>query len=368
MRDAPIKASKPEGNGSVVQPMNEYFALEERIETLIGRGGISDREFNDTALAVHRFQRAQNEPFSRYCNHIGVSHEVDDWRAIPAVPQSAFKRFALRAFPAERTIKTFRTSGTTGEGYGEHHFCSMRLYDAAILGGWDPLALPPAPLLILTQSPEEAPYSSLAHMMGVLLRERGLPFSQFMIGPNGQLDLERLLTVMRRCFETDQPVGLLGTALAFLRLFEQLGERPVMARKGSFAMETGGYKGSGRDITKAALYTKFGEHLELVPDRIFNEYGMTELSSQCYARGLNAPHAAPPWIRALVIDPESGREVALDEMGVLRLYDLANLGSVLAIQTQDLAIRREHGFELLGRDPAALPRGCSRAADESMRR
>ena len=52
---------------------------------------------------------------------------------------------------------------------------------------------------------------------------------------------------------------------------------------------------------------------------------------------------------------------------MVRLFDLANLGSVLAIQTQDLAVAREDGtFELLGRDPAALPRGCSRAADEML--
>jgi hypothetical protein len=68
-----------------------------------------------------------------------------------------------------------------------------------------------------------------------------------------------------------------------------------------------------------------------------------------------------------VIDPETGREAAIGETGVLRLFDLANLGSVLAIETQDLADRRERGFELLGRDPGALPRGCSRAADERMR-
>jgi hypothetical protein len=49
---------------------------------------------------------------------------------------------------------------------------------------------------------------------------------------------------------------------------------------------------------------------------------------------------------------------------MLRLFDLANLGSVLAIQTQDLAVRRGMGFELLGRDPHAIPRGCSRSADE----
>ena len=368
MRDSPIKTSKRKERGSVVQPVDEYLALEGRIEALIGRGDIAEQEFNDTALAVHRFQCAWNEPFGNYCRHLGVPHEVSDWRAIPAVPQSAFKRFALRAFRVEQTVRTFRTSGTTGEGYGEHHFRSLRLYDTALLSGWDALNLPQAALLILAPNPEEAPHSSLTHMMSVLVGKRGSPTSQFILEPNGQLDIERFLAAMRCCFDAHQPVGILGTALAFLRLFEQLGGRPVTRRKGSFAMETGGYKGSGRDITKAALYAKFGEHFELKPNLVFNEYGMTELSSQCYAHGLDTPHSAPPWMRALVIDPESGREVDPGEIGVLRLYDLANLGSVLALQTQDLAIRRERGFELLGRDPAALPRGCSRAADESMRR
>jgi len=48
----------------------------------------------------------------------------------------------------------------------------------------------------------------------------------------------------------------------------------------------------------------------------------------------------------------------------LLIYDAANVGSVVGIRTQDLAIRRGGAFELLGRDPAVLPRGCSRAADE----
>ena len=103
---------------------------------------------------------------------------------------------------------------------------------------------------------------------------------------------------------------------------------------------------------------------------MFNEYGMTELSSQCYTRGLDRPHVAPPWLRALVIDPETSRTVAPGGTGVLRLFDLANLGSVVAVQTQDLAVAPDESgraFTLLGRDPAALPsRGCSRAADEAL--
>ena len=93
---------------------------------------------------------------------------------------------------------------------------------------------------------------------------------------------------------------------------------------------------------------------------------MTELSSQAYTHGLARVHHAPPWMRVLIIDPESGKEVAVGKSGIVRLFDLANVGSVIGIQTADMAIRRKEGFELLGRDPAAVPRGCSRRTDEML--
>jgi hypothetical protein len=43
--------------------------------------------------------------------------------------------------------------------------------------------------------------------------------------------------------------------------------------------------------------------------------------------------------------------------------DLANTGSVLALATADLAVRRGEGFEILGREPGAEARGCSIATD-----
>ena len=161
---------------------------------------------------------------------------------------------------------------------------------------------------------------------------------------------------------------LLGTALAFLHWFEAMDGGGMALPTGSLVFETGGYKGSGRSLTKLELYEMFQQRLGLEEANIINEYGMTELSSQCYTRGLGRPHSAPPWVRAIAIDPATGFEVADGETGVLRIYDLANLGSVFAIQTRDFAVRRGADFELLGRDPAALPRGCSRSADELLRR
>ena len=65
----------------------------------------------------------------------------------------------------------------------------------------------------------------------------------------------------------------------------------------------------------------------------------------------------------MVVDPVTLQDVADGETGILLIYDAANVGSVVGLQTQDLAIKRGESFELLGRDPSALPRGCSRAAD-----
>jgi hypothetical protein len=341
---------------------HQFEELEDRVSAAIAAG--DPAAFDALALDVFRYQRAFNFPYDQYCRLLGVADDLADWRQIPAVPLAAFKHAALRAFDAKAEVATFSTSGTTGEGRGEHHFCSLRLYEEAVLRGWDLLALPPLPQIILIPAPATAPYSSLSYMMGTLKTRAPGGEQHWCIDPGGSLDPGRLKSLIQGFAAAGSPVLILGTALAFLHWFEAM--QPLTLPAGSLAFETGGYKGSGRSLSKEALYEMFRARLGLDPSDIINEYGMTELSSQCYNRGLGRPHAAPPWVRALVTDPTTGLEVADGESGLLRIYDLANLGSVLAIQTRDLAIRRGADFELLGRDPAALPRGCSRAADEML--
>jgi hypothetical protein len=109
---------------------------------------------------------------------------------------------------------------------------------------------------------------------------------------------------------------------------------------------------------------------------------MSELSSQAYdsskgvgrgegIAGARLPSEAtpaivsarafhfPPWARARIISPETGIEVGEGETGLISVLDLANVYSVMAVQTEDLGIRRADGFELIGRAPLAEPRGCS---------
>src|SRR5205823_1404792 len=90
--------------------MDEYLALENRLTALIQSGVIDHASFNEAALAVHRFQRQHNTPLANYCDHRGTPLDITDWREIPAVPQSVFKRFRLSVAPPEAVTKTFLTS------------------------------------------------------------------------------------------------------------------------------------------------------------------------------------------------------------------------------------------------------------------
>ncbi len=311
--------------------------------------------FGEALLAVHAFQREANPAYGRYCAQFPLPR---DWRDVPALPQRAFKDQAIRAFAAGGTTRTFRTSGTTGEGYGEHHFQSLRLYRAAATRGWALAGLGGRRVCALLPSSAEMPHSSLSQMASWLVADEKAFFVR-----GGESHWPELAEIGANSRE---PLVLFGPALAFLDLFGWLGDRSLALPANSLAVETGGYKGTRRGWPKAELYAQFADRLGLEGAAVANEYGMTELSSQFYARGLGAPHAAPPWARGLVVDPVTGREVAEKETGVLRLFDAANLWSVCAVQTQDLAIRRGEDFELIGRDPSALPRGCSRAADEML--
>jgi hypothetical protein len=60
-----------------------------------------------------------------------------------------------------------------------------------------------------------------------------------------------------------------------------------------------------------------------------------------------------------VVSPETGGPVTPGQTGLIRIFDLANVWSVMALQTEDLGIQQEPGFKLLGRSAKVALRGCS---------
>ncbi|HET9378816.1 MAG TPA: hypothetical protein VFO40_27845 [Chthoniobacterales bacterium] len=314
--------------------------------------------FEELAIQLFELQRKKNRPYDLYCRALGVS--VSSWKEIPGLPQQVFKHSEVRSFPAEETRFEFRTSGTTGEGYGRHFLPSLGLYRTAVMRGWAHARLPDYPIGLLMPDPRQNPHSSLAQMGAFLGEDRD---HRCFWKNHGSLDVSSL-----RNFISDRPrpVVLFGTALAFLDILET--SDPISLPEGSLIMETGGFKGSNRTIEKRDLYSTLSNYFAIPTGQVWNEYGMTELSSQFYSSDVDQPHVGPPWARVVVTDPATNREALPGQIGAIRIVDLANAWSVLALQTQDLARNGAPGeFHLIGRDPNALPRGCSRAADEILR-
>ena len=139
-------------------------------------------------------------------------------------------------------------------------------------------------------------------------------------------------------------------------------------------METGGFKGRSREVPRPELYRELSRALGISADRMVNEYGMTELLSQLYEPVLadEAPtsledriHRPPPWLRVRALDPDTLAPRSPGQRGLLAFYDLANLGSVSAILTQDVGRVSVSGeVTLEGRAPGSEPRGCSLAMEE----
>jgi hypothetical protein len=331
--------------------------------------------FERLALDLFALQFSRCLPYQRFCaGRSRTPDSVHRWWEIPAVPTGAFKEVALRCFPEEATIRTFRTSGTSLEGRGELHLDSLDLYEASLLSAFERGVLPDLAkgermrMRVLAPSPEEAPDSSLSTMFGCVLHARGDACSGFDV-LGGQLDVGGITEHLRECERSGIPMALCGTAFGFVHLLDALAAaHPLHLPAGSRVMETGGFKGRSRELSRRELYEAIEARLGIPPVRIVNQYGMTELGSQFYDSVLCQPgeprcKLRPPWTRVRLLDPESGTEVDPDRPGRIAVFDLANAGSVLAVQTADLARGAGDGFEVLGREPGAEARGCSLAAD-----
>lgn len=333
-----------------------------------------DARFAAAALELFAFQFDHCAPYRRFCQGRGVDPgRLDDWRRIPAVPTGAFKELALTCFPRERAVHVFRTSGTSLSARGALYLDTLAPYEASLLGSFRRFLLPDlargerARILVLAPSRASAPDSSLSHMFDVALRELGDDRGGFLV-EGDRLDSRGLRDALAECAPDGPPLLLAGTAFAFVHLLDALDAEDVRLALPARTriMETGGFKGRAREEPRDRLYQRIGERLGVPPERVVNQYGMTELASQFYDSVLIAPgrprcKQGPPWARVRILDPRSGEPA---EKGVIHVYDLANTGSLLALQTADLGRALPEGFEVLGREPGAEARGCSIAIDE----
>lgn len=351
--------------------------------SVIARGAhapLDDAAFDALARAVFAHQFAGSRTYRLFCERRGATPDtVAHWSEIPAVPTDAFKAAPLVVGDPADAVAVFRTSGTTAgrERRGEHHLPDLSLYDAALRAGFRAHLLPdggPIRVLSLVPRAEAVPDSSLSHMVSAVAADHGAAGSGWFVDPDGGIDHDGFGAALRAAEADGVPVCIPGTAFAFVHWLDAAAARGERHRlpAGSRVMDTGGFKGRSREVTRGELYAAIGERLGIPAPWCVNEYGMTEMSSQFYdgvagaAAGDPAArlHRGPSWVRTVAADPETLAPLPHGTPGVLRHWDLANVHSVAAIQTADMGITSPDGFRVLGRAAGAEARGCSLAMDD----
>ena len=356
-------------SGFAADALAQSEALHRRV-----RAFIDDSEgdcFDTLARDIARYQRQQVPAVARLAAAMGASENAA--AGLVAMPCDAFRARRIAAHPASCDERRFRTSGTTQAQQGEHPMRTTATYTHAALR-WARHWLFPDTLelgmVVLAPHEKQAPHSSLSFMLARFADELRGPSSWHW--RDDELDLASLRAAVA---SQQQPLLLAGTSFAFVHACDQLAADPLRLPPGSRVMQTGGFKGRSRSVDASVLRRAIAHGFGVPVSHIVGEYGMTELSSQLYqgclrnALDLSAvvhvgSYHPPPWVRVDAVGPNSLEVLARGQVGICRVVDLANVDSSLAIQTNDRVMVLDDGsVELLGRQPGAVPRGCSLALE-----
>lgn len=343
----------------------------------------SDGAFNEFAHSAFELQYDEIVAYRRYCDRRGATPAgVTQWTEIPPVPVTAFRHVPLIVGDEAAAQLVFLTSGTTAgpTSRGRHLVREPALYRASmeaafrrlVPGGEGPRRfaslVPPFP---------ESSGSSLAWMIDGLMACYGDSESRHLASESG-LDWDAAAGFMDEAVADRVPTCILATTMALDAWLRQLRnqDRRWQLPAGSVVMDTGGAKGR-HELKRADVCAGVRESLGVESSHMVNEFGMTELLSQLYsvpsASGVDAfdePGGeaswlrGPPWLRVRALDPNDLSPLPDDEPGLLCYFDLANLGSVSAVLTEDIGRVRGRAVQWLRRTLGSPPRGCSLATAE----
>ncbi len=311
---------------------------------------MNESSFDDLCNTVFQFQYQYNPIYHKWVDLIdSLPTKRKIPQNIPALPISFFKEQRVTTGNWQEQ-KVFESSGTTGMVTSRHYLADLAIYEQAFIQGferqygsiknWCVLALLPAYL--------ERENSSLVYMANKMITMSNHTESGFYL--YNYAELASKLTELELL---GQPTLLLGVTFALLDFSAQF----PLQLKHTVVMETGGMKGRGRELTRSELHKTLIGRLGL--KNIHAEYGMTELLSQAYSKGMGR-YYCPPWMKVFVRKEDDPFELLTEGTGLIQIVDLANIFSCSFIATQDIGKLYEDGsFEVLGRMDHADIRGCS---------
>lgn len=309
----------------------------------------TEEQFNRLSIEIFRYQYSQNNVYGAFCRALQIDpRKIETFEQIPFLPIEFFKQHAVLSV-VQKPDLIFTSSGTTGHQTSRHYVHDPGLYRQSFTRAFHSFFGNPSDYQILALLPGylERTGSSLIYMVNELISLSKSNHSGFYL--NELSDLQKKIETLR-----DRKILLIGVSFALLDMVEKF---PV-TNPGLVVMETGGMKGRRKELVRNELHDILKKGFGI--DKIYSEYGMTELLSQAYSRGDGLFHT-PPWMKILIRETNDPLSLSkTGQMGGINVIDLANIYSCSFIATQDLGkIHPDGSFEVSGRFDNCDIRGCN---------
>jgi phenylacetate-coenzyme A ligase PaaK-like adenylate-forming protein len=309
----------------------------------------SEEQFNRLSIEIFRSQYSQNDIYGSFCRALKIDpYEIKTFEQIPFLPIEFFKHHEILSV-AYRPDLVFTSSGTTGHQTSRHYVHDSELYRKSFCNAFRYFFGNPSEYHILALLPGylERTGSSLIYMVNELIKLSKSNYSGFYLNE---------LSELRNKIETlkDRKILLIGVSFALLDMVEKF---PV-TNPALIVMETGGMKGRRKELVRSELHSILKKGFGT--EKIYSEYGMTELLSQAYSKGEGIFHT-PPWMKILIRETNDPLSLCkARQIGGINVIDLANMYSCSFIATQDLGkIYQDGSFEVSGRFDNCDIRGCN---------
>ncbi|MDP1799906.1 MAG: acyl transferase [Bacteroidota bacterium] len=312
----------------------------------------SESDFLALSLSIFNFQLKQNPVYSQWVKLLRVDPaHVKTLEEIPFLPIEFFKTHQVVTSPINQNTIQFTSSSTTSQIPATHFVNDISIYEKSFLKGFELFYGKPSEFCILALLPNylQRKGSSLVYMCDKLIKDSKHPLSGFFLD-----DVDDLILKIEQLKQSKQKVILIGVSYALMDLCD----KGIHLNNNFIVMETGGMKGTRKELLKSELHTYLRSGFKI--NNIHSEYGMTELLSQAYSLG-NEEFSSPPWMKFLIREIEDPLKIRTDhKTGGINVIDLANVNSCSFIATKDLGkINENNKLELMGRYDNSDVRGCN---------
>lgn len=311
----------------------------------------NDEQFNNAALSTFQYQAKNCKVYHDFISGLGMdASAITAIEQIPFLPIEFFKSQAIVS-SADDVQVTFTSSGTTGMITSSHYVTDVSWYEDSFRKAFSLFYADIEKYTVLALLPSylEREGSSLIYMANDLIKQSNNPYSGFYLYNHDELHAQ-----LNKQQQLNKPTLLIGVTFALLDFVEQY----TINFPELIVMETGGMKGRRKEMIREELHDTLCKGFGV--NAIHSEYGMTELLSQAYSKGVGIFNC-PPWMRIITRDTNDPMSIVTNgKAGGINIIDLANINSCSFIATQDLGkIYADGTFEVLGRFDNADIRGCN---------